>query len=636
MSNVQCVSIEHSALSIDCRQRALLLTLIAALLACGCRGSGERPAAPRAQNVLLVTIDTLRADRVGAYGYARARTPTLDALAHTGVRFDKAYATAPITLVSHASLMTGRYPPGHRARHNGIRMDLAVPTIAEALAHTGLRTAAFVAAFPLDRRFGLIKGFQTYGDRMPRGADGRLANERPARMVVDDALAWYGRDKQQRFFLWVHFFEPHSPYGNPLDPVEARRPATDRYDDEVAEADRQLGRLLEGMDDSRASTMIVVAGDHGEAFGEHGEITHSLFTYDTTLRVPLIMSGAGVEGNGRAVTDAVSLVDVAPTIIRIAGQGSFDSDGVDLSPAFGGRSLPTRSLYAESFAPLFDFGWSPLRTLRSDGWKYIAAPHPELYNLTDDPGETQNRYSAEPQRAADMARRTDAISSATLPATTGPVDPETVSRLQALGYVSGARPASGARADPKDRREIAARLAQITSGELQGPALEQALRAVLREDANNPQANVRLGYLLMESGRCSEAEPLFSRAIAAQFPTADAHLGLAGCQIAAKDLAAAEKTLRQADLVEPDNAVVSANLGIVVSDSKRPGEAIKYLQRALSLDPDLHQARFSLAVAYARLGRRQEAAAEASELLRRLPPDAVQRPEVERLLAAVR
>jgi choline-sulfatase len=615
----------------------LIPCIVAAGLVSGCTRS--EPPAPQpalARNVVVITIDTLRADHVGAYGHHAARTPTLDTLAHAGVRFDQAFATAPITLVSHASLMTGRYPPGHHARHNGLRMDLAVPTLAEALGHTGITTGGFIAAFPLDRRFGLINGFHAYGDRMPRGQDGRLANDRPGRMVVDEALLWYAKHNQERFFLWVHLFEPHSPYGNPQDPAQARRPARERYDDDVAEADRQVGRLLDGMADTRATTLVVVAGDHGEAFGEHGEITHSLFTYDTTLRVPLIMSGAGVAGHDLVVRDPVSLVDVAPTIVRIAGAGAFDADGVDLSPTFIGHPLGPRALYAESFAPLFDFGWSPLRTLRSGGWKYIAAPHPELYELRDDPGETKNKISAEPQRAAEMAKKTDAISPATLPAASGPADPEAIARLQALGYTGGRRSATESRADPKDRREVAARLAEITSGELQGAALERALRTVLKEDPGNPQANVRLGYVMMDSGRCAEAVPHFTRAIADRFPTADAYLGLAGCQIAAKDQAGAERTLRQADAAEPDSPVVIANLGMVLSDARRPADALSYLQRALTLDPDLHQARFALAVAYARLGRRGDAARESTELLRRLPPDAPQRPEVERLLAAVR
>ena len=614
------------------RIRCLALLFLAA--ACS-RSQQSAPQSTPVRSVLLITIDTLRADHVGAYGYAAARTPTLDGLARAGTTFDRAYATAPITLTSHASLMTGRYPPGHGARHNGIRIDLKTPTIAEQFARHGFATAAFIAAFPLDRRFGLIKGFQTYGDRMPRAPDGRPANERPGRAVIDDALEWLARHREERFFLWVHLFEPHAPYGNPADPVEAQRPPAVRYDDDVAEADRQAGRLIDSLGNLRSSTLIVATADHGEAFGEHGEISHSLFTYDVTLRVPLIVVEPGGTGRGIRVNEAVSLVDVAPTVAALTHLGAFDADGVDLSPALRGVPLQTRTLYAESFAPFFDFAWSPLRTLRDGKWKYIAAPRPELYDVQNDPGESRNLVALEPQRVADLARKTDAISTGVPPMGNVAGDSEALARLTALGYVSGGRSNASAGADPKDRRELAARVAQVASGELHGAALERTLREILREDPDNSQANVRLGYVLVARDRCADAMPFFARAIAHHLPTADAHLGLAGCQVAARHLDAAERTLRDGERVEPDNPVVIANLGIVLSDAGRPNDALTYLQRALTQDPDLHQARFSLAVAYARLGRRSEAAREATELLRRLPSTAPQRPEVERLLAAV-
>ena len=615
------------------RATRIVALLLAAAGACSKdRAPAAQPApAASARNVLLITIDTLRADHVGAYGYGRAHTPAFDALAKSGARFDRAYAAAPITLTSHATLLTGRYPPGHGARHNGMRLDLKTPTIAETLGPAGFATAAFVAAFPLDRRFGLIKGFQTYGDRMPRDANGRPANERPGSQVVDEALQWLARHSGDRFFLWVHLFEPHAPYGNPADPAQAAQPVEVRYDHEITEADRQAGRLIDALGDRKPETLIVAAGDHGEAFGEHGEISHSLFTYDITLRVPLILSGPGIAA-GRMIADPVSLVDVAATIARAAGAGRFDSDGVDLKEALDGRT-PSRALYAESFAPLLDFGWSPLRTIRADGWKYIAAPHPELYDLKQDPAETVNLISREPARAADLAHRTDAISSDVLAAGNPAPDRETLARLQALGYVSGRRAAGTARPDPKDRRELAGAIAQVTSGELQGAALERALRRILQQDPTNPQANLRLGYVLADSNRCRDAAACFTAAIEGHLPGADAHLGLARCQLLARNPAAAQRTLREAERLEPDNPVVSANLGIVLSDAGRPADGIPYLQRALALDPELHQARFSLAIAYARLGRRDEAAREARELLKRLPADAPQRPEVERLLS---
>jgi predicted Zn-dependent protease len=293
-----------------------------------------------------------------------------------------------------------------------------------------------------------------------------------------------------------------------------------------------------------------------------------------------------------------------------------------------------------------DFGWSPLRTIRNGDWKYIAAPRPELYDLKNDPGETRNLVAEQPTRAADLARQVAAIASPALPPAQGApglsavasakADRETLARLQALGYASGRSGRDADRADPKDRREIAARFAQVTSGELQGAALERGLRDILRADPGNPQANVRLGYVLLDSGRCADAILRFTVAIAAHLPSADAHLGRAACEATAKNAAAAERTLTEAQQVEPDNPVVSANLGLLLSDHGRPAAGIPHLQRALSLDPELHQARFGLALAYARTDRRPEAAREAQELLRRLPADAPQRPEVERLLAAVR
>lgn len=605
--------------------------------------SGERPSdtpaatppAPSAKNLVIITIDTLRADRVGAYGYAAARTPAMDAAARRGIRFTRAYSTAPITLTSHASLMTGRYPAGHGARHNGMRMDLETPTLADTLSHAGFATGAFVGAFPLDRRFGLIKGFQVYGDRMPRGTPGRAVNERPGRLVVDDALEWLSNNRTGRFFLWVHLFEPHAPYGNPADPAQQRRPASARYDDEVAESDRQVARVLDALGPDRASTIVVIAADHAEAFGEHGEIGHSVFVYDTTLRVPLVMTGPAIPA-GRASEEVVNLIDIAPTVARLLGVTPFDTDGVDLTPVFDGGTLPRRDLYAESFAPLLDFGWSPLRTLRSGTWKYIAAPSAELFDIAKDPAENINVLAAHSAEAASLRDRVQRFSGTELTKQAA-ADPETLARLQALGYASGSKAVPGApRPDPKDRRALAARIAQVVSGELQGRVLERELRAILAEDPGNPQAHVRLGYVLAEATRCSEATPHFAKAIAERLPSVDAHLGLAGCEAAARRFDAAAATLREAGEIEPDNPVVIANLGLVLSDSGHPDKAIVPLQRALTLDPDLHQARFALALALARTERPAEAAEVATELLRRLPPDAPQRPEVQRLVNALR
>ncbi len=469
---------------------------------------------------------------------------------------------------------------------------------------------------------------------MPRSADGRLANERPGRDVTADAIAWLAAHGDERRFLWVHFFEPHAPYGDP----RSGRSIADRYDDDVAEADVQVGKIVDALGADAATTLIVVAADHGEAFGEHGEVSHSLFVYDTTLRVPLVIAGPSIAP--RTVSAPVSLVDVAPTVLKLLDIKGLDADGTELTPAMNGEPLPERSLYAESFAPLLDFGWAPLRSIRSHGLKYIDAPRPELYDLARDPEETRD-LSSRDARVAALREQVQRYTPAS--AANGIVAPEALARLQALGYVAGGgsgkggRPGDGppGRPDPKDRRALASDLARVASGEMSGAALETTLRRILKDDPGNPQANLRLGYVLLESNRCPAAMPHFTAAIAAHIPTADAYLGLAQCQAAEQRFADAQATLLRADSIERSNPTVLANLGIVLSAMGRHTEAIAPLQAALSIDPDFHEARFNLARVFAREARWDDAAREAKILLARLPATAPQRPEVERLLKAV-
>ena len=634
--------------------------------------------------MLLVTIDTLRADHVGAYGYGRSQATFVDEVARSGVAFEHAYAAAPITLPSHATLMTGRYPPGHGSRDNGMLVSKTVPTMATELKAQGFRTAAFVAAFPLDHQFGLDRGFEVYSDRLPRGPDGKPSNERPASEVVDEAIGWLrtggmGRTggtggnvpapparpaypassaspqppapassvtaspqprapSPDRYFLWVHVFEPHAPYGDASD----RRPVLDRYDQEIGVANRELMRLL-GSIDAR-DTLVIVAGDHGEAFGEHGEFSHSIFIYDTTLRVPLAMRGPGINSGERTtnrarrianISDAVTLADVAPTAMRLLGLTLPDADGIDLSPALAGAALPRRELYAESFAPLTEFGWAPLRAIRSGPWKFIAAPKPELFDIDHDASEQTNVANSQPSVARELDARANRYSPPRLPATPA-IDASGRERLRALGYAMGSRlDTEHGGVDPKDRLDVAARIAQVTSGELSGPALRTALEEILAVDAANGQAHLRLGYVLLQSGDCPRAEHEFATAINGGLPTADAHLGLATCLGRRNDLSGAERTLNEARKREPDNPIVTANLGILQAARGSLPDAIKTLQAALAVDPNLHEARFNLALAFARAGRRAEAASTARQLLARLPPTAPQRAEVERLLKAV-
>jgi choline-sulfatase len=620
------------------RSAAAILALTGTLVACSGPAServgGARPVEFRSttpRHLVIVTIDTLRADRVGVYGYARARTPVIDDLARAGRRMVHAYASAPITLTSHASLLTGLNPPAHGAMHNGIALAAGTPTLATLLQGAGFATGAFVAAFPLDRRFNLAAGFDIYGDALPRDASGRPADERPGRVVVDEALAWWRSVGDRRAFLWVHLFEPHAPYGD----AAAGRSAAERYDDEIAEADHQVGRLLEGLGPRRAETLVAVTADHGEAFGEHGEIAHSVFVYDTTLRVPLVLHGPGVTPG--VYDPPVGLVDVAPTALGLLGVPGPVMDGQAFDgPAASALDAP-RPLYAETEAPLHDFGWSPLRAIRVNGRKFIEAPTPELYDLTADAAETRSLAADRPDEVATLRAAVREVAARRQTRTAGTMDADARRRLQSLGYLGGAGPTGGkSRPDPKDRRELAARLAEITSGELAGEDLERALAAVVRDDPGNPQARVRLGHVLAAAGRCPEALPHFHAAIAAHLPTADAHLGLAGCLASRRAFAEAIRVVDEGGGIDGANPVVLANQGILRSDAGQPRDAVPYLRRALAIDSDFHQARFALAIALARSGDRAAAEGEALELLKRLPPDAPQRPEVERLRSALR
>jgi arylsulfatase A-like enzyme/Flp pilus assembly protein TadD len=602
-----------------------------AALGGGCRSGA--PVTEPARHVVLITIDTLRADHVGAYGATTARTPTLDGLARDGALFERAWAPTPITLPSHASLLTGQYPPAHGARHNGMSMRSDIPTLATALDAAGFDTGAFVSAYPLDRRFGLARGFDVYDDELPRTPDGQPLNERPGAETVDRAIAWLRARGEARLFLWVHLFEPHAPYGTP---GPGSTPLS-RYAEEVTTADREVGRLLAALGDRTARTLVVATADHGEAFGEHGETGHSLFVYDTTLRVPLVLRGPGVP-SGTRVPDDVSLVDLAATVTALAGLGgAMTGEGVSLVPALGGTPLGSRRLYAESFAPLFDFGWAGLRAVRDGAWKFIAAPRPELFDLAHDPGEGTNLAGDRPQDVARFEEAADAWSAAE-PGAAAATTPDVTRRLGSLGYVSspGRTAPAGGRPDPKDRIAVAAQMAAVTSGEVQGEARIAALTAILTMDPGNPQAHLRLGFAQIERDRCADAIPHLQAALDARVPSADAGLGLAECLGRAGDISGAERALSAALALEPGNPVANANLGLLALEQGRPADAIPRLREALARDPGLLPARFGLARALARTGDRQAALAEAERLLSRLRPGAPQRAEVERLVTALR
>ena len=366
-----------------------------------CVNCGKRPQrsdhdAAVVENVVLVTIDTLRADHIGCFGYQLVQTPHLDSLAARGTRFAQAVTPVPLTLPSHASILTGTYPFVHGVRDmGGFVLQESPPTLATLLSQAGFRTAAFVGSVTLDHRYGLNRGFATYDDDMPPAESeaGPRKPERRAEVVVERTLAWLAARPAGRFFLWVHFFDPHSPYDAPQ-PFHAQY-ADHPYDGEVAYADAQLGRLLEAVREQGVSdrTLFVVMGDHGESLGEHGESTHGIFLYDATTRIPLVIAGPGVP-YGKVVQAQVRSIDVMPTILAAVKIKAGDLlQGVSLCPLIEGNGgLPPESRFAlmETIYPRTHLGWSELRAVRTTEWKYIQAPQEELYNLLTDPAESCN------------------------------------------------------------------------------------------------------------------------------------------------------------------------------------------------------------------------------------------------------
>ncbi len=478
------------------------------------QGVVVRPAHP---NVLLITLDTTRADWLGSYGYAAAATPHLDRLAAGGVRFATALSPAPLTLPAHASLMTGRNPYGHGVRNNGHFVLAAdVPTLAGQFQAAGYDTAAFVSSFVLDRQFGLARGFGHYDDALdpPAGLADSLELERRGDRTVAAATAWLAARPAAAapYFLWVHLYDAHDPYAPPA--PFAQRFADRAYDGEIAFDDALVGELLARAGHGAAgSPLVVVAADHGESLGEHGESTHGLFVYEGAVRVPLIVSWPGAIAAG-VVEPPVRLIDVAPTLVALAGLTPLAAvDGRSLVPLLdrpATEAAAPRAAYAETYFPQFFMGWAPLRSVRDGTWKLIDAPEPELYDLAADPGERTNVYATQPATARALRRQLETLARAGAERnSTTPMSAEARQRLSSLGYVSSPAPPApaGPAPDPKRMVPLFERLLDgnraLARGEPEAAA--RIASGVLAEDAGNAFARLVLGRAHLAAGRHREA-----------------------------------------------------------------------------------------------------------------------------------
>jgi arylsulfatase A-like enzyme/Flp pilus assembly protein TadD len=438
---------------------SLLLALAAVFLAVRFIHNPSRKIIPDSRlNVLLVTLDTTRPDRLGCYGYLRAKTPNIDFLCRNGVQFLNAYSSVPLTCPSHCSILTGTYPLYHQVRNNGTYyLSPEMQTLAEVLKRNNVKTAAFVSSFTVDSRFGLDQGFDTYDDTLsPDLAYKGLNSERRAEAVYSSFARWLDENNTSQFFSWVHFFDPHIPY-DPPSPY--REEFLDNpYDGEIAYMDFYIGKIVEKLKEYGVleKTLIVLAGDHGEAFGEKQEKWHGVFIYESTLRVPVIFHGPGNLPSGVRVAARVRLIDLLPTVLDMMKmQVPREVQGVSLLPYIGGKEKQDLSTYIESYYPRENCGWSELVGLIDGAWKYIRAPKPELYNLSLDPREEKNLNGEENKVAQEKKEKLENLikhSISPIVAQKRTLSSEESERLRSLGYISAAESPSGEELpDPKDR-----------------------------------------------------------------------------------------------------------------------------------------------------------------------------------------
>jgi arylsulfatase A-like enzyme/Flp pilus assembly protein TadD len=569
-----------------------------------------RQAAP-SLGVLLITIDTLRADHLGCYGYQRGSTPAMDALAKQAAKFEHAFAPVPLTLPSHAALLTGTYPFYNGVRDQpGFRLPDDIPTLAVCFSQAGYATAAVLGSPVLARRFGLARGFNEYDDRFGATTQKQEAGlpdiKRPAGSVVERALAWLdGHPPGKPFFLWLHFYDPHLPYRAP-EPFRGRF-ADHPYDGEIAYTDSALGRLFAGL---RArglfdSSVIALTADHGEGLGDHGESTHGYFIYDSTLRVPLLVKMASTIRVAEIRTP-VSLVDLAPTLLRLAGiTAPSNMQGTDFSKSvITGEEPQPRPVYAEAMYPLLHLGWNPLRALISErpagpagreAVKYIQVPRPEVYNLASDPKEMRNEYASHQAEAAAMSKELAAFVRTHAPAKPSPArvpaSGETAELFASFGYVGAAGAATPAfttsRRDPKEgvgEHEQLLRAAHAFQAR-QYEVASRILGEVLQKDPQQPLALDYLGTIQFLRRDFEAARATYGRLLqtAPYYPTAYSELGHTEALLGNR--AEAQRLYRRAREMDPSNPRPPRELGLLLLDEGKLAQAEELLHQALELDP---------------------------------------------------
>jgi arylsulfatase A-like enzyme/lipoprotein NlpI len=637
------------------RSRVLLLT--ASLLPWASVAFAAPVAAP---NVVVITIDTLRADHVGCYGYKQIRTPNIDALAADGARFERAYTPVPVTLPSHTVMFTGTYPMlsgMHDFAAN--KLNPTQPTLASVLKEHGYATAAVIGSAVLDSRFGLNRGFDFYYDHFDfnRLQESNLEEmERPGNLVADVTLDWLSKNYSKKFFLWMHLYDPHYPY-RPPEPYAAEykdRP----YDGEIAFADAQVGHLIQFLKSKGlyANTLIILSGDHGESLGEHGEKTHGFFIYNATLHVPFIihlpaghLPGERVSGAAppRVVPDLVSLADLMPTVLQtLKLEVPSQVQGRNLLPLIKTKEQDeARSLYAETFLPRLHFNWSELRGVETEDYHFIDAPKPELYDLAKDPGETQNLYAEKKAVAEEMRARLATLirqysAGQELAEKTG-LDPALMERLKSLGYAGfsgGGSPTITDRAlpDPKDRIQVYELISDAIADSQHGNYLDstEKLNLALKTEPDSIPVHYLLGLNYYRMHEFPSAVEQLQRVLqlSPEYVLAAFQLGLAYAR--AGDFDHAIQALKRALELDATNFSAAYNLGVAYAQKQMLNEAIAAFRQSLNVAPDYPLGHRGLGEALLYQGQVDDALSELRRAVELAPLDPANHAALAKALSA--
>ena len=603
----------------------------------------------RPLNVVVVTIDTLRPDHLHCYGYQPIETPVLDGIAQSGVLFENAVTQTPLTLPSHASIFTGLYPTKHHVRNTGgFVLPSSSKTLATILQQQGWDTAAFVSSDVLKRLFGFNRGFAVYDDQMPRQGNQQNFLEDPERNAgetIDRALGWLNKQSGKPFFLWVHLYDPHMPYRPPLSFREKYKGRP--YDREIAYVDHELGRLFDAVHRKSAQTLIGVLSDQGESLGEHGEYSHGIFLYDATMRIAFMVSGPGIPA-GLRVRDQARTIDFLPTILELmGGKASAEVQGASLLPSLARKEVPTAISYGETLYPKINMGWAELRAIRTNRWKYIRAPKPELYDLAQDPAENHNVIQSHAVEAQKFEAQLQALSGprGVEKVETTSVDLHTMDELKSLGYLSGMAQVfalTGQGADPKDRVGILKLQAVADDPDSQIPDARriELLQQAITEDTTNPDLYFQLGARYEKASRHDEAIKLYYSALqkgvdngrlhsriadhlvrlgkideaiaeyerAARYsPDPESQMNLATAYLKKGRIADAERVFKWVVITDPSRAAAYNGLGLIAIRRQDSQTARGCFEKAAELDPNLMAAQLNLGLIYKMSGDRVHA-----------------------------